>query len=49
MRSDFFFNKKTLKFVPSTKKQDKLIFAIKNLMMCTHISSTGTVSRPDFA
>ena len=45
----FFFKKKTLKFVPSTKRQDKLIVASKTLMMCTYISSTRTVSRPEFA
>ena len=46
----FFFKKnKTLKFVPSTKKQDKLTFASKTLMMCTYISRARTVSRPEFA
>ena len=47
----FFFKKKytLIKFVPSTKKQDKLIFASKTLMMCTYISSARIVSRLEFA
>ena len=50
MRVEIFLKKeKTLKFAPSTKRQDELIFASKTLMMCTYISSTRTVSRPEFA
>ena len=33
----------------NSKRQDKLIFASKTLMMCTYISSTRTVSGPEFA